>query len=138
MRLLVDEMYPRLIARELRSRGHDAESVHDAPGPGTSDEEVLAHALREGRAVVTENVRDYRPLSAARIAEGSGHAGLVFTTPRRWPRSDPGPLIASRARIAACCDTRSTRGRGDVAVGTGGYEPVAAENGWRCLLGLTR
>ena len=80
MKLLIDEMYPRVIARELRARGHDATSVHEAPGRGTLDEEVFDHARSEGRAVVTENVRDYRPLAEALLAAGDGHAGLVFTT----------------------------------------------------------
>ena len=88
-------MYPSLIARELRARGHDAASVHEAPGRGTLDEEVFDHARFEGRAVVTENVRDYRPLAEALLAAGDGHAGLVFTTDKRWPRSDPGALITA-------------------------------------------
>jgi hypothetical protein len=95
LRLLLDEMYPRLIARELRARGHDAVSVHDAPGSGTADGDVLDFAREHGRAIVTENVRDYRPLAEALLAGGARHSGLVFTTERRWPRSDPGPLIAA-------------------------------------------
>ena len=95
MRLLLDEMYPSLIARELRARGHDVVSVHESPGRGTSDEEVLDHARSEERAVVTENVRDYRPLAEALLASGNSHAGLVFTTSRRWPRTDPGSLITA-------------------------------------------
>ncbi|HSI97574.1 MAG TPA: DUF5615 family PIN-like protein [Gaiellaceae bacterium] len=41
MKLLLDEMYPSLIARELRARGHDVVSVHERPGSGTPDDEVL-------------------------------------------------------------------------------------------------
>jgi transposase-like protein len=36
--LLLDETYPRAIAEDLHSRGHDAVSVHDAPGAGSADE----------------------------------------------------------------------------------------------------
>lgn len=88
-------MYPSLIARELRARGHDVVSVHESPGSGTSDERVLDHARFEGRAVLSENVRDFRPLAAALLVAGERHAGLVFTTDKRWPRSDPGALIAA-------------------------------------------
>lgn len=42
VRLLLDEMYPRLIATELQTRGHDVVSVHDWPGRGAADEDVLA------------------------------------------------------------------------------------------------
>lgn len=93
MKLLLDEMYPSFIARELRARGHDVVSVHESPGSGTSDERLLDHARSEGRAVLTENVRDFRPLADALLAAGDSHAGLVFTTEKRWPRSDPGSLI---------------------------------------------
>jgi hypothetical protein len=56
-----DEMYPRLIASELRRRGHDPTSAHDTPGGGATDDAVFDHARSEGRAIVTENIRDYRP-----------------------------------------------------------------------------
>lgn len=95
MKLLLDEMYPSLIARELRARGHDVVSVHESPGRGTPDDDVLDHARSMGRAVVTENVRDYRPLADALLGVGDSHAGIVFTTDKRWPRSDPGALIAA-------------------------------------------
>jgi len=89
----MDEMYSPLIARELRARGHDVVSVHEEPGSGTADEEVFDYARSERRAVVTENVRDYRPLAEALLAAGESHSGLVFTTETRWPRTDPGSLI---------------------------------------------
>jgi predicted nuclease of predicted toxin-antitoxin system len=95
LRLLLDEMFPSLIARELRSRGHDVVSVHESPGSGASDEQVLDHAGSEGRAIVTENVRDYRPLAETLLAAGESHSGVVFTTSKRWPRTNPGALIAA-------------------------------------------
>jgi hypothetical protein len=101
LRLLLDEMYPSLIASELRTRGHDVVSVHESPGSGTSDEQVLDHARSDGRAVVTENVRDYRPLAEALLAAGDSHAGLVFTTEKRWPRTDPGALITALDALLA-------------------------------------
>ena len=94
-------MYASLIADELRARGHDVVSVHEAPGRGTPDDEVFEHARSEGRAVVTENVRDYRPLAEALLAAGESHAGLVFTTTKRWPRTDPGALITALDSLAA-------------------------------------
>ena len=95
MRLLLDEMYPSLVARELQARGHDVVSVHDARGRGSADEDVLEFACEQGRAVVTENVRDYRPLAQGRLAAGESHCGLVLTTAKRWPRRDVGALIAA-------------------------------------------
>jgi len=101
LKLLLDEMYPRFIAEELRIRGHDVVSVHEAPGSGTADEDVFEHARSAGRAVLTENVRDYRPLAEALLTAGESHAGLVFTTNKRWPRSDPGALISALEALLA-------------------------------------
>jgi len=95
LKLLLDEMYPSFIADELRTRGHDVVSVHEAPGRGTPDDEVFDHARSEGRAVVTENIRDYRPLAEALLAAGESHAGVLFTTDKRWPRSNPGALMTA-------------------------------------------
>jgi hypothetical protein len=101
LKLLLDEMYPRFIAEQLRARGHDVVSAHETPGSGTADEDVFEHARTTGRAVLTENVRDYRPLAEALLAAGESHAGLVFTTDKRWPRSDPGALIAALDTLLA-------------------------------------
>jgi Domain of unknown function (DUF5615) len=95
LRLLIDEMYSPALAVQLRARGHDVVSVHE-PGhgleAGASDADVLAAAQRDERALVTENVRDYRPLEIALLADGSHHAGLVYTSNRQFPRGDPATL----------------------------------------------
>lgn len=85
-------MYPPAVAQELRGRGHDVVSLHDADSPvrtGASDEDVLSAAQTGGRALVTENVRDFRPLEAELIASGAHHAGLVYTSNRQFPRGHP-------------------------------------------------
>jgi predicted nuclease of predicted toxin-antitoxin system len=62
VKLLLDEMLSPAIARELRQRGHDAESVAGHPDrEAQSDPEVLAPAKTEHRAIVTNNLRDFRP-----------------------------------------------------------------------------
>lgn len=69
---------------------------------GMSDEEVLAHAAAAGRALVTENVVDYAPLTEQWTGEGRTHAGLIFTNPRRFNRATmayPGNLITALRRF---------------------------------------
>lgn len=106
-------MYPRGIAEELRSRGHDAVSVHDAPRAGTTDEVVFGHARSEHRAVITENIRDYRPLAEGILETGEAHSGLIRTTARRWPRNDIGAIItAPDGLIATNPDEPSTKNAG--------------------------
>lgn len=88
MRLLLDEHFSPEIARQLRDRGHDALAVRDHPDArGISDPEVLALATRQRRAVVTENVADFVELHRAAIITHTSHFGLIFTSPRQFPRT---------------------------------------------------
>jgi hypothetical protein len=86
--LLLDEMYPPALARQLRDRGHDVVAVLDVEVglAAKTDEDVLAWAARNSLCVVTENVSDF-----ARLAQqGFGHAGLIFVSSRRFPRTASG------------------------------------------------
>lgn len=99
MKLLLDEMWPPTLAVQLRSRGHDVAAVGERPDlRGQPDVRVFAAAQTEGRALVTENVIDFRPLAAEALSRGDPHAGLIFTSNRRFPRHDPrtvGRLVAA-------------------------------------------
>lgn len=88
MRLLLDEMHAPAVAAHLRNRGHDAVAVKErADLIGLPDEELLRAATADHRAVVTENVKDFAALHRRISAAGQRHTGLVFTHPRRFPRS---------------------------------------------------
>ncbi len=100
MRLLLDEMLTPAIARELRARGHDIEAVAGHPDrEALSDPEVMAVARAEHRAVVTNNLRDYRPLHHEAIMPGgSGHFGMIFMPGGyRRTRADTGRIVAALA-----------------------------------------
>ncbi len=84
MRALLDEQLSGQIARLLRERGLDAEAVVERSDlVQAPDDEVLAAAAREGRAVVSNNIKDFRPLAAERVTDGRGHAGLILLPARR-------------------------------------------------------
>jgi hypothetical protein len=102
VKLLLDEMLSPAIARELRSRGHDVESVTGNPDrEALSDPEVLALARAEHRAVVTHNLRDFRPLHHEAITPGGGgHFGMIFMPGSyRRTRADTGRIIAALEAI---------------------------------------
>jgi hypothetical protein len=102
VKLLLDEMLSPAIARELRSRGHDVESVTGNPDrEALSDPEVLALARAEHRAVVTKNLRDFRPLHHEAITPGGGgHFGMIFMPGSyRRTRADTGRIIAALEAI---------------------------------------
>jgi len=95
VKLLLDEMYPPAVAEQLRARGHDVVSVHDAEYrslEGAPDEQIFAAALAEERALVTENVPDFRRLEADALAQGEAYTTLVFTSNRQFPRGEPGTI----------------------------------------------
>ena len=88
MKLLLDEHFSPEIARQLRERGHDVVAARErAELHGLSDRDLLAVASGEDRAVVTENVADFVELHRQSVVGGERHAGLVFTSPRQFPRS---------------------------------------------------
>jgi hypothetical protein len=95
VKLLFDEMYAPAVAEQLRTRGHDVVSIHDPDHrrlEGAPDQEVFAAALAEERALVTENVPDFRRLEADALARGEAVPGLVFTSNRQFPRGEPGTI----------------------------------------------
>ena len=84
MKALLDEQLSDEIAKLLRSRGLDVDAVTERDDlTERSDEDVFEVATAEGRAVVTNNIKDYRPIAAARVADGRGHAGLILIPSRR-------------------------------------------------------
>ena len=66
----------------MRWRHIDATSIYDINQRGWDDESVLAHAAREGRVLVTHNIRHFVALHRCYLAEGRTHAGIVLTTNR--------------------------------------------------------
>ena len=96
VRLLLDEMFSAAIAAGLRERGHDLIAVADRPDlRAKSDEEKFAWASAEARWLLTENVKDFRPIMLRALPGGPPGCGLLFTSGRAFPRSrkNPGPLI---------------------------------------------
>lgn len=88
MRLLLDEHYSPTLAQTLRDRGHDVVAVGErADLSAASDHVLLEVAEREGRALVTNNVRHLVPLAVQRLGAGESHAGLVLTSDRTLPRA---------------------------------------------------
>jgi predicted nuclease of predicted toxin-antitoxin system len=79
VKALLDEQLAPHIAVLLREAGHDVVAVAErAELVGCSDRVILEAASTEGRAVVTNNVKDFRPLAAERLARGKMHAGLIL------------------------------------------------------------
>jgi predicted nuclease of predicted toxin-antitoxin system len=94
--LLLDEMFSPGIAAELRQLGHDVLAVADRPDLRSKpDEEIFAWATAQKRWLLTENVKDFRPILLRALQAGPPGAGVLFTSSRTFPRSrkNPGPLV---------------------------------------------
>jgi predicted nuclease of predicted toxin-antitoxin system len=104
VRLLLDEMLSPVIAQRLRQRGHDVEAItghalHEA----LSNPEVLELARSQGRALVTNNLLDFRPLHHEAIVPGGpGHFGMAFVPGNyRRTKADIGRIVkALKASLA--------------------------------------
>jgi predicted nuclease of predicted toxin-antitoxin system len=90
LRLLLDEHYADEIAQRLRDASHDAETVSERGLKGLDDEALLVMCAAEGRALVTNNARDFVPLARAWSAAGREHAGVLLTADASMPRHKGG------------------------------------------------
>ncbi len=89
MRLLLDEMISATVAGLLRDRDHDVVAVQDADLAhlrGIDDCELLDHAARQRRAVVTDNIPDFVRCHQHRLNRNRPHVGLVIFTNDTFPR----------------------------------------------------
>lgn len=89
MKLLLDEMISPRIARELRARGFDVQAIKaDRPDlEAVADREILLRATAERRALVTNDVLDFRLLHDRLLTAGEEHYGIVFTDDASLPRN---------------------------------------------------
>lgn len=73
---LTDEHVPNAVPKGLRARGVDAITAAETGLLGAADDRLLAHAMANGRTLITYDV-DFLRLHAA----GVPHAGIVYTSP---------------------------------------------------------
>jgi Domain of unknown function (DUF5615) len=79
MRLYLDDdsVDPGLV-RLLRRDGHDVQIPADTGLTGSSDQVHLAHAIRDKRAIVSRNYRDFEALHDLVAAAATGHHGGIL------------------------------------------------------------
>jgi hypothetical protein len=96
VKALLDEQLSPQIAVLLRKAGCDVLAVADRDDLiGLSDRIILEVATGEGRAVITNNIKDFRPLAAEWLAQGRTHGGLILL---------PSSRTHTRAAVAALAD----------------------------------
>ncbi|HET8626904.1 MAG TPA: DUF5615 family PIN-like protein [Thermomicrobiales bacterium] len=79
--IFTDEDVDGRLAGELRRRGYDAVSCRELgrSNLGVPDDDQLAAATEQGRALLTFNARDYIRLDREWKAAGRAHAGIIVS-----------------------------------------------------------
>ena len=96
--LLLDEMFTDDIAQQLRAKGYDVISVVADPAlVGLLDDQILAYATAEGRALVTANIKDFIPLDTRYRAADQSHAGLILVSTKTFPQNRGFPSAVATA-----------------------------------------
>ena len=102
MKLLLDEMYSPGLAEALRAAGVDACTVIELGLAGSSDPEVYAAAIADGRTLLTENLADFTRISADHLVAGQHHPGVLIALSSRFSRraAGIGPLVTAIGDVA--------------------------------------
>lgn len=94
--LILHEMFSPRIAETLRERGHQVVAVAERVDlRAMADDDLYQWAAGQRSWLLTENVKDFRPIMLRTLQAGGPTAGLLFTSSRTFPRSrqKPGPII---------------------------------------------
>jgi predicted nuclease of predicted toxin-antitoxin system len=100
VRAILDEQLSPQIAALLCKAGYDVDAVADREDlAGRNDRIIFEAASSEGRAVITNNIKDFRPLAAEWLAQGRVHAGLILLPSTRTRTRDSIAAIADAIEI---------------------------------------
>ncbi len=77
IKLFLDEDVWTGLAAALCEAEYDTVSVSQVDRKGLSDEDQMAFAVAEGRAIITHNIQDFAPLAAVYFEQGIAHPGII-------------------------------------------------------------
>lgn len=77
------------VARELQGKGFDVQAITGDRKElmSTPDAEIIRRIAPEPRAIVTNNVRDFRSIHEQCLSRKEEHAGMLFTLDATMPRN---------------------------------------------------
>ncbi len=79
IKLLLDEDVQLAVAHALRQRGYDAYHTQELSQKGKSDDEQLQFSAKQGRCLVTYNVKDFVLLHNEYLGSGKEHFGIIVS-----------------------------------------------------------
>jgi predicted nuclease of predicted toxin-antitoxin system len=97
LRLYFDRHIMARLADDLRGHGYEVRTTEEAGNDTAPDEDQLAFATGESRAILTYNIRDFAPLHEQWQAAGRTHAGIIVS--RQMGRRQYGQLLQRMLRL---------------------------------------
>ena len=88
---LDDDSASPLLATLLRNNGHDVVLPRDVAMAGEPDAVHLTYAIREGRACLTKDRRDYWILHSLVMTSHGHHPGIIVVRKENNPARDMSP-----------------------------------------------
>jgi nucleoside-diphosphate-sugar epimerase len=105
LKLLLDTHHSPAIAERLCADGQDVVAAATDPDlAALPDEDLLRVCVRDGRVLVTEDVKDFDRIVRTWSAAGEHHRGVIFTSARRFHRGSrayPANVVRSLERLLA-------------------------------------
>jgi predicted nuclease of predicted toxin-antitoxin system len=80
LKIYLNENLSWKIAKALREYGYDAISSLEVDMNEADDNAQFEYAISQGRAIVTNNFRDFVELYNQYASKGKSHYGIIFTT----------------------------------------------------------
>ncbi len=87
MKLALDHHFTTRLAIVLRERDHDVVAAIEVGWHDLEDPALFERCVEDGRALLTNNARDFVPIVREWAAEGRSHLGLLLTDDSSWPRA---------------------------------------------------
>lgn len=87
MKLALDHHVTTRLAIALRERDHDVVAAIEVGWHDLEDPALFERCVEDGRALLTNNARDFVPIVREWAAEGRPHLGLLLTDDSSWPRA---------------------------------------------------
>jgi predicted nuclease of predicted toxin-antitoxin system len=91
VRFVFDNHLPNVVADELRRRGVDVQTAHEAGRSRLPDDELIRLATADARVVVTHD-QDYLTYTADFQTRGEDFAGIVYCDAEKYV-NQPGRLL---------------------------------------------
>lgn len=106
VKVYLDEDVPVQLAKAMRQRGMDVLTTQEAQMLETSDEQQLAYAITQQRALLTHNKRDFVIIHKTYLNDGKEHYEIIVAD-----RNTIGQLLRMISKLCFTLSSEDMRNR---------------------------